>query len=100
MSLSRYRRGRQRGQRSSLEGGRNHFNNQGHHGGGQEDSNGKEMSKNQTQNSEGAESKDSEGHNRLQDGSDPLSFVLGNSQDEKESGKSLVEWNTFFNMYV
>lgn len=47
------------------------------------------MSKNQTQNSEVAESKDSEGHNRLQNGSDPLSFVLANSHDEEESGKSM-----------
>ena len=86
--LSRYHRGRQRGRRSSQQGGRNHFNNQGHHGGGQEDVNSKEMSKNQTQNSEVAESKDSEGHNRLQNGSDPLSFVLANSHDEEESGKS------------
>ena len=89
--LSRYHRGRQRGRRSSQQGGRNHFNNQGHHGRGQEDVNSKEMSKNQTQNSEVAESKDSEGHNRLQSGSDPLSFVLGNSHDEEESGKSHVE---------
>ena len=58
------------------------------------------MSKNQTQNSEVAESKDSEGHNRLQNGSDPLSFVLANSHDEEESGKSHVKWNKFFNMYV
>ena len=76
------------------------MNNQGHHGGGQGEFNGKEMSKNQTQNREVAESKDSEGHDRLQNGSDPLSFVLGNSQDDEESGKSHVEWNKFFNMYV
>ena len=98
--LSRYHRGRQRGRRSSQQGGRNHFNNQGHHGRGQEDINRKEMSKNQTQNSEVTEGKDSEGHNRLQNGSDPLSFVLGNSHDEEESGKSHVEWKKFFNMYV
>ena len=91
--LSRYHRGRQRGRRSSQQGGRNHFNNQGHHGRGKEDVNNKEMSKNQTQNSEVAESKDSEGHNRLQNGSDPLSFVLANSHDEEESGKSHAEWN-------
>ena len=76
------------------------MNNQGHHGGGQEKFNGKEMSKNQTQNSEVTESKDSGGHNRLQNGSDPLSFVLGNSNDEEESGKSHAEWNKFFYMYV
>lgn len=81
----RYHRGRQHGRRSSQQGGRNHFNNQGHHGRGKEDVNNKEMSKNQTQNSEVAESKDSEGHNRLQNGSDPLSFVLANSHDEEES---------------
>ena len=53
------------------------------------------MSKNQTQNSEVAESKDSEGHNRLQNGSDPLSFVLGNSHDEEESGKSMENGISF-----
>ena len=76
------------------------MNNQGHHGEGQGEFNGKEISKNLTQNSEVAEGKDSGGHNRLQNGSDPLSFVLGNSHDEEESGKSHVEWNKFFNMYV
>ena len=86
--LLRYRRG-QRGGRTFQRGGRNHFNNQDSQRRGQGDRNDKGAAKDHFQNSEKIpEDRDgeetSEDRKRLQNIGDPLSFVLGESDDEEE----------------